>query len=280
MQYKKTSLKRLNDRGILKNDIGYRKQVFAIEDDKKTSILVRIINPNYRPLFERNIQAMLICSNNNIHAPRLIEVDNDNMEVLMTDVGDNIFDVTDNRLKNASWLGSGLRELKKLYDIQKKHSSLHRLPYFEKLQRITSLSSIERQICEYYRQKIQALQDVQLGYGIDDPSPTNFCVRNGIVSLIDFDNFFNDTSIWTSYGFAISSLFTKTKFANATAEEAERYLYSLDICSEMTTDENQLFRVGLLNNLVTLHYDDYVEGTNFSGEWEVFEKTILGIKWC
>lgn len=275
MRYKKTILVRLNDRGILKEDPNYRKQVYLTQRDGRNCVLVKIVDSDYQVIFDRNVKALVICDKYGINAPRLIDFDPVKLELLITNVGENIFDVEKNKLKNTSWLRDGLKELEKINNAERSLRKLQRLPYFDKLERITNQSFLESEICKYYKSVVERVGVVYLGYGVDDPSPTNFCVRNGVVSIIDFDNFFHDTNIWISYGFAISNFYTRAGRVDVVLSDAVKLLYKFGVCGAMTNVENQLFRIGLLNNLATLHYDDFICNTFTSRQWKKFELSII-----
>ncbi len=275
MRYNKTTLQRLADRGVLQNDINYRKRVYAVQRGDSDFVLIRVCNSKYRVLLERNINAMQICESNNINAPRLIDYDACNMELLITNVGDSIFDIENKQLNNIASFRSGLMELNKLNEINKVSGRLTHLPYYDKACSILSPSHMELSMLKFYKSTVDSLGVVTLGYGTDDPSPTNFCSKDGIVSIIDFDNFFADINIWVSYGFAISNLFIKTNKYDSTLKSALKFLHSLNICNEMTVTENRLFRIGLLNNLLILHYDDFIKSTFSSRRWVNLEQSII-----
>ncbi|NCS31957.1 hypothetical protein GW793_00515 [bacterium] len=203
-------VRRLEDRGVQKSILDYRKQVHLVAlDSGKKAVLVEIKDAKYRPIYRKNVQGLIICSEQNINAPHLLADDDVGMQFLMSYVGENILneDYSTNDL-----LKLGMSELEKLNRVNQT-SVEFRLPRYLADGLKVYLDNGIKTIIPNYEQAVGFLNNqndtYKYGFGLEDPSPSNFCYDGQKVSLIDFDNFSTTVNFEYSIGFMIADLLVR-----------------------------------------------------------------------
>ncbi len=251
--------KRLTDRGFRRGIPAYRKNVFRIFSNNNTYILIKILNKKYKPIWNKNIKGVNICQDLKINAQRLIQKKETSLELLVSDVGENIAEFKEKKIPHL--ISLGIIELKKLNQHKQYKLNFHLPRYLKKLLTIKKDGYLREFDCVF---KISSeLSDIKIenlyGYGLEDPSITNFCYKDKKVSLIDFDNFRENINFEYELGFMTADLLfiNKIKFSNQKNLENYFFKFIRDEYKKIKVDDRLKiqFFTGMLSLFSTLMID-------------------------
>lgn len=275
---------RLKDRGVLKGISDYRKRVHRVTDEGGSYVKVEILDKNYRPLFEKNIQAIEFCKKHRVQAPDIIKALSDEMIIYYEDVGENVLDVTDVKLQ-SQYIRTGIKELAKLHSSQQIGKQYYSNSYIEKFLNIPVFDEKMTKVRLVLDRCMASKWQTVYGPGVTDPTPSNMCVDSqGYTYLIDFDNFTMEVSFFESLGFVVGDYLFKNELLISNFKELYQIVrdWGLDEYidfHQVSTISNREFWLGFLSVYLTLYQDVFLDISEAEIRLSRFEPNIqLGIQ--
>jgi hypothetical protein len=275
---------RLKDRGILKEIPDYRKHVYRFTDNGISYIKVQIFGEKYRLLFEKNIQAIEFCKEHRVKVPDILDSFSEEMIIYFQDVGENVMDLEDAELQ-CKYIRRGIQELSKLHNSKQIKKEYYQNSYIEKFQNLSSNDEKTKSIQSSIDSILSTSWQTIYGPGVTDPTPSNMCFDSqGIVSLIDFDNFTMEVSFFESLGFIVGDYFFKKGVQVSDIKDLFAIVsnWRLDEYIEFNKSSmlsNREFWLGFLSVYLTLYQDITLDIPKAKVRLSHFESNIqLGLQ--
>lgn len=281
---KRFILARLQDRGIFKNISNYRKRVFRVYYDiQKSTILIKFIGSKYKELFEKNVNGLICANNIGVNCPTILNINRKTLTIMVSDVGDNILDLDTNKL--SYFLNLAIKELYKF----NKGGEITRelmIPRYLEAASLIEIDDITKKFPKFF-EALKSLNNKKMysgyGFGIEDPSPSNFCYSNGSVYLIDYDHFSENVNIFYEIGFLLADLLVRLDRHFLSVKELGAYVNDF-IGSEYEAIPDKInkiqFFLGIVSNFATLLIDakdDFEKYGEKVLDWEN-EITLISIE--
>ncbi len=250
---------RLQDRGVIQNNPNYRKRVYRVQDGDDVFIKVHIVDKNFKPIYEKNVKGLNIAKEKNINVPKIISTDDDNLIFCMEDVGENLL-----TLRGSEDFFYYLRKgILQLYKLNKSDCSTevyqHNFYISKFISEKNQLTGIE-EVDSFFDKIIDSLDHVksniskeEYGLGVTDSTFSNMCIKDGIVYLIDFDNFSSHTSFCELLGFIVGDIFFRLGKSNLTFADVEGLLKKINISKEIFDLSNKNEKLLFLTGFFSLH---------------------------
>ena len=251
---------RLKDRGVIKGIPDYRKHVYRFTDNGISYIKVQIFGEKYRPLFEKNIQAVEFCKEHRVKVPEILGYSSEEMIIHYKDVGQNVMDL-DDELVQSQYIQQGLQEVFKLHSTVPIEKKYYPNTYIEKFKGGPILDEDMERIKRLLDKVMSVEWKAIYGPGVSDPTPSNMCFdEEGKVYLIDFDNFTMEVSFFESLGFIVGDYFFKKELVVSDWEELCQIIKNWNIdqyidLSQVFTARYKEFWFGFISVYLPLYQD-------------------------
>lgn len=249
-------MQRLPDRGLTKGLPGYHKRVYEIAHGGRPAVLIQLRDPAKRYVLDRYVEGMNAAATARANAPALLVDDRAQLRLVVTYEGS---PVTDIRLA-----AEAVRQLRRLRDYRSHERRVTPPRYVARAADIAGRHGELRRFASLYARLMEQLGRSQLGSkagpGVEDPALSNFCYRDGRVSLVDFDHYTSSIEFEYQVGFtAGDALITSRAHIHS---ERELRLWASTVLREVqdtwVRPEWASFGLGFLSRLST-EFDDYAQ---------------------
>ena len=252
-------MRRLPDRGLTKGLASYYKQVYEITYRGHPAVLIQLRDPAKLYVLDRYVEGMNAAATACANAPALLADDRSQLRLVVSYEGSPVTEI--------EMAAEAVRQLRSLRDYGSHERRVTPPRYVARAADIAGRHGELRRFARLYARLLEQLRRSQLrlkaGPGVEDPALSNFCHRDGRVSLVDFDHYTPSIELEYQAGFTVGDALIASGAHLRSERELRRWASTVlrEVQDTWVQPEWAGFGLGFLSRLST-EFDDYTQGSH------------------